>query len=401
MRRWAERALLLGGGTAAGWLIMELILAAFGMSFPNFYQPDRYCGTALRPGAEGWYTEEGRGYVRINSDGLRDREHPIEKPPNTLRIAVLGDSYAEAFHVAREQTFWAVLERELRKDDRLNGMQVEVINFGVSGYGTGLELLTLRNRVWKYAPDIVLLAFLTGNDVSDNSYLLNHEERIPYFYHQDHHLVLDTSYLAWYRSRQRPIAKCYYWLLKHSRVLRLFKEARYAMDRRVRLEHQQEIARKAGLEEAGMSDMIYMPPNDPLWKEAWQVTEDLLALMRKDTAEKRARFLVVTLSNPVQVHPNRTTREEAMRHLGVPDLFYPDRRIRTVGEREGFPVLNLAPVLQAYAEERQVFFHGFDTHPGVGHWNSEGHAQAGRLIAHWIAGLLVETPMTPEFRKGT
>ena len=41
-----------------------------------------------------------KAYVRINDDGLRDRAHTKEKPANTFRIAVLGDSYAERSHAA-------------------------------------------------------------------------------------------------------------------------------------------------------------------------------------------------------------------------------------------------------------------------------------------------------------
>jgi hypothetical protein len=44
-------------------------------------------------------------------------------------------------------------------------------------------------------------------------------------------------------------------------------------------------------------------------------------------------------------------------------------------------VLNLAPALQAYADEHKVFLHGFGAERGNGHWNALGHAQAGELIA--------------------
>jgi len=371
------------------------------MSFPNFYQPDLYCGTALRPGAEGWYTHEGKSYVRINQDGLHDRDHTRTKPPHTLRIAILGDSYAEAFQVPMGMSFWAVLERELARNPVLKGERAEVINFGVSGYGTALELLTLRHRVWKYSPDIVLLSFLTGNDVSDNSYALNHEDRTPYFVHRNGSLLLDDSYLEWFRSRQGPLARAYYSLLNHSRILRIFKEARYALDRRARGAHQEAVAARAGFSgEAGMSDMIYVEPRDPLWKEAWQITEELLGIMNKEVAANNARFLVVTLSNGIQVRPDRAVREKFARQLGVSDLFYPDRRIRAAGERDGFPVLNLAPLLQAYADKHQIFLHGFGDALGVGHWNAEGHAVAGRQIAEWIACLLKEQNGVPDGRLG-
>ena len=55
----------------------------------------------------------------------------------------------------------AVMEKDLEKSDHLQGRHVEVINFGVSGFGTTQELLTLEYKVWKYSPDVVLLAFTT------------------------------------------------------------------------------------------------------------------------------------------------------------------------------------------------------------------------------------------------
>ena len=91
-------------------------------------------------------TEAGRTFVRTSSAGLRDREHTVDKPPGTVRVAVLGDSFAEAFQVAADQTFWVVLERELGRCPAYAGRAVEEINFGVGGYGTAQELLILRDQ---------------------------------------------------------------------------------------------------------------------------------------------------------------------------------------------------------------------------------------------------------------
>src|SRR5581483_7943889 len=98
------------------FVIAEEALRIAGISYPNFssfWTRDPYCGVVLLPGASGWWTKEGRAFVVINSDGMRDREHTIAKPPNTFRIAVLGDSYAEALQVSVQEAFWAVMQREL------------------------------------------------------------------------------------------------------------------------------------------------------------------------------------------------------------------------------------------------------------------------------------------------
>src|SRR5215218_2569204 len=91
----------------------ELGLRAVGFSEPSYYRADEDLGIALRPGAQGWYRGEGGSFVSINRHGMRDVEHAVEKPAGVLRIAVLGDSFAEALQVPVEQTFWSRLQQEL------------------------------------------------------------------------------------------------------------------------------------------------------------------------------------------------------------------------------------------------------------------------------------------------
>jgi hypothetical protein len=130
--------------------------------------------------------------------------------------------------------------------------------------------------------------------------------------------------------------------------------------------------------------LVYREPSDGVWEEAWLVTEDLIVLMRDEVEARGAKFLVVTLSNGGQVHPKPAAREEFARRVAANDLFYPDLRIRKLGERVGFTVLNLAPALQAYAESRGVFLHGFGSDLGNGHWNEAGHRAAGELLAEHL-----------------
>src|SRR5947207_9807572 len=138
-----QKLLLILFGLLFGCLICEVGLRIIGYSFQSFYQNDYYRGFALRPGVEGTYRREGISYVRINSDGLRDREHTKTKTANTVRIALLGDSFVEAMHVPMEQTFWSLLGPKLEACGAFDGKQVEIINFGVSGYVTTQELITM------------------------------------------------------------------------------------------------------------------------------------------------------------------------------------------------------------------------------------------------------------------
>ncbi|MCL4216425.1 MAG: SGNH/GDSL hydrolase family protein, partial [Candidatus Hydrogenedentes bacterium] len=104
--------------------------------------------------------------VDINSQGLRDREHAYEPEPDVFRVLVLGDSFMEAQQVWLEDC----LARQLEK--KLAGRRVEVINLGVTAYGTAQEYLLLGAEGLKYQPDLVVLAFFAHNDLTNNAFKL-------------------------------------------------------------------------------------------------------------------------------------------------------------------------------------------------------------------------------------
>ncbi len=154
-------------------------------------------------------------------------------------------------------------------------------------------------------------------------------------------------------------------------------------------------ARRAGPPgpELGLNDLVYRPPFTPVWHDAWRVTDGEVKMMNREVKEHGARFLVVTMTNGIQVDPNTRLRASYMKYIGVENLFYPDDHIRELGEHDGFAVLNLARPLQSYADERHVYLHGFtNTHFGAGHWNTEGHRVAGELIASKVLALVGVAP---------
>lgn len=370
------------GSTVVGLLLTELGLRMTEFSYPSFYVMDGVAGHSLRRGAEGWYREEGEAYVKINSDGWRDRMHPNPKPVNTIRVAVLGDSYAEAVQVSEATTFWSVLEQRLNACRAFGDRTVEVMNFGVSGYGTAQELLMLRKQLWTYTPDIVLLAFVTGNDVRDNSKRLSSAYPRPYFKYKNGALVLDSSYVD---SLTYKVKNSRAWRLVQggSDDLKLLQVMNLWVNRFNQWWMWSKYQQKGGeVPEAGLDDEVYLEPRTSDWEEAWRITEALLVAMQMEVASRGARFVAVTLSNGIQVHPNPDVRKYFAHQLRASNLFYPERRLTEFAKRENIELITLGPQLQAYAEEANVYLHGFrNGQLGRGHWNEEGHRQAGEIIA--------------------
>jgi hypothetical protein len=392
LKQGTNKALLIFASLVLALLVCEAGLRLLGIQYPDFYDYDPLLGAKLRPGINGYFLKEGGGYVSINSDGLRDREHSLAHPQNTLRIAVLGDSFPEAMQVNQDETFWAVMEKDLQGCPSLNGRRVEAINFGQAGFGTAQELLALRHRAWKYAPDVVLLAFFTGNDVADNSPALMQFNYNPYFTLKDGKLVLhDRRTRERWQEEQRKRSwgeKFYRWRRDHFRISQVLHQGEKTLKTWWSQPGTGETAANQHASEPGISDSIYREPVSPVWQEAWKVTEALLIRMRDEVAAKGARFFVVVLSTGAQVDPDPAVRAALAQGLGMKDLFYPDRRLEKFCQQEGIPILLLAPAFQQYATAHQVYLHGFKGNLGGGHWNPNGHRLAGDMIARWLCGQL-------------
>lgn len=379
--------LLIVASVAVGLVVMEAALRALGISYPEFHRLDDQRGWAPRAHVAGWWTKEGKAYLRYNGAGFRDRDHAVTKPEGVFRLAVLGDSFTEARALPLEETFWSVAGRDLAACPALGGAEVEVLNFGVSGYGTAQQLITLRNHVLAYEPDLVLLAFYSGNDVWNNSRALDGHADRPYYVLEGDILVLDDSF----RRSARFQAKMAWQDIKHglvnaSHVVQLVKAGYYAAKAVWRAAAS---GPAAEVFTPAPADAVYRPPADHAWRDAWAVTEALIGALRDDAAAGGAALWIASLSNSIQVHPAPLVRRKFAAALGIATLSYPDDRVAAYAAAQGIPSITLAPALRAYAEANNVALHGFaGGTPGYGHWNQTGHAQAGAVIAEALcAGL--------------
>jgi lysophospholipase L1-like esterase len=381
MKRLAQNLLLVGLSVFLAALLGEFVLRAVGFEYPSLYRHDRHTGAALRPDARGWWREEGEAYVSINSAGMRDdREIAREKLPGVFRVVVLGDSYAEALQVPVELTFWRRLEGLLAGCDFAAGHPIEVLNFGVSGYSTGQQLLALRHRVAAFGPDLVLLAFLSGNDVRDNSREIAGSYPRPYFsLAPDGGLLFDDSYRAhWiHRLKTSLLWRAMVETGDHLRLMQLLNKVKNVLGQPLSAPEAQQIAGDIGLD-----NRVYLSQPAPDWERAWQLTERLVAQVRSESEALGGRFLLVTLSNPGQVPVDPQQMRDHAARLGEADLFFPERRMRAFAKREGIEAVLLAEPFAAHAAATGEYLHGFaNTQLGGGHWNERGHALAARLIA--------------------
>ncbi len=173
-RAWLRRLALASVSLVAGLAVAEIAArVALGERFvfgAHFGAPQGICGEfdpdlgwRNRPSTSVRIAARGFSYhVTLNERGERGPLRPHAKPAGVKRVVVLGDSTAWGWGVDDERAWTRLVEREL-------GGAVELINLAVPGYGTDQELWTLERAGLAYEPDVVLLA-LVHNDLLSNRF---------------------------------------------------------------------------------------------------------------------------------------------------------------------------------------------------------------------------------------
>jgi len=119
------------------------------------YDPD--LGWTIRGGARGrdGLLQADPAGIRVTRAGWEVSRMP---QPGTTRIALFGDSFTHGDDVPYTETWGAVLEREAK-----GAGPVEVVNFGVPGYGMDQALLRWRKLGRHYAPQVVVFGLQPEN----------------------------------------------------------------------------------------------------------------------------------------------------------------------------------------------------------------------------------------------
>lgn len=392
-RSWKFKLTALGFGTLLSGLLIELTLRMVGVGFPNLFEPDYHCGSRLRKSTSGVWTSEGFGQVRVNSLGFRGPEVSLQKPPNVFRICVLGDSFIEALQVHETETFCAQLQARLGvlKPSEAAAREIEVINCGVSGYGTAQELLMLTNYVLPLQPDIVLLAVFPENDIRNNSRTLDGAETRPYFtLSESGELIPDFafrtshSWLVGNSDYERTKAG----IVNRFRTLQLLQELRRPKPDRPATANDVDSILASSVRD---NWYVYRAPESAQSPEgeAWSVTERLLQELDSECRKNAVRLMVFSVPTPIQIWPAREERNRIADDCGIEDLFYSEKRLQSLCDQYDVPFLTLASRMQSEAESRSTHFAGFENSTlGVGHWNQEGNTVAAEMVFTWLSEYL-------------
>lgn len=101
-----------------------------------------------------------------NQWGIREKEYPLEKPKDTMRVVLLGDSYINGNGVNSEQRIGVYLEKYLREKALVKGLNVECLHIAMPGWNVLAEAAYLRRQLYVLRPDLVI-HFVVPNDLDD------------------------------------------------------------------------------------------------------------------------------------------------------------------------------------------------------------------------------------------
>ena len=349
--------------------------------------PHPVLGWTLEPGAR--YSTYVPELIRVvyNSDGWRDNERLHQAGP-IPRIAVLGDSFMEAYSVDLEDAFSQQLERLAR----VSGHSVEVLNFGVGGYSTLQEYLVFTQMARTYVPRLVLVGFHIANDVRNNHLALEsiiNTGRAKVFSRPfliperdgnwtltsvdivEARLLYDTE-----RTRRER------WPLSDARksvLLRLVgRVARHLPD----LMSQRTSApnpNSGAVDDGDLSRFgVHICDEPPEITEAWTLTARILERFRDDVRASGATLVLFTVPAVEEVSPS--AMRAALASASHPELICLERapgydRLSNILTKLDIPLVDILPDFRAAAREQ-----GADLFRHEGHWGPDGHALAAEKV---------------------
>lgn len=346
-----------------------------------FYsQDDPILHHRFKPNATGWYkTNEFNTDYKINSLGLRDREYSIEKPANTFRILMLGDSFTEGDGVLSQETFSKQLEQ------RLQGLSAswryEVINAGVGSYSSLLEYLYLKTQGLQLEPDLVILNFDLSDVYDDITYTASavfDSAGIPVAVRPEP----ETSGLL-----KGPLASIKDWLKNNTQLYNFI---------RIRITPQLEMMKR---EEGNFNGNIrrdkyaLLRENYVDSDSNWALSYKYLLLIRDLLKAHGIDFWLTVYPYGLQVHPREWKSGRAYWQFKQDTVYstWPQDKLERWAIGNGIRAINMCPDFRE--RSKSVFPLYLDNN---GHWVAEGHRLVADVLFRHLQPYLAEKQKAPK-----
>ena len=375
-RRLVARALLLAASLALGLLAAELAVRlllpqAVLLVTPGLYALDPPRRYRLSPGFRGAITNrvEFDTTVAVDADGLRI---PVTAPadggqkPGAARILAVGDSFTFGVGAEAEESYPARLAAALAAA----GVDAEVLNAGVPGFGVPDAAAWFAAHGAGLAPDIAVLGVFVGNDLQDAA---------------GPGVEVVDGLLVARGERPRSLSR---WLYYHSHLYVLLKGSPLGPLARRALGRQRPLEEREVEAELGLYARESPPPAVAAGIAATERAVADFAAIARGRGVRAAAVLVPSLLQ-VDERAWRAALDGLDRDPAGYDRDRPSALFADLFARHGVPALDLAaPFREAIASGRSIYW------PVDRHLTPAGYDLMGREAARFLLarGLVAPPP---------
>ncbi|MBX9687635.1 MAG: hypothetical protein K2X27_13090 [Candidatus Obscuribacterales bacterium] len=206
---------------ASVYALVEGLFALAHVGEDTVARPDPLLGYTHIENHNVTFRSEGYSRSRVNALGFRDKIYRLPKPAGTQRVCVVGDSMTMGLEVALDKTFSKVLEKRLQAE----GRNVEVLNCGMTGSGTGQQYLGFRKYIAPLQPDMLIVAYHLG-DTDDNVGGGTNPPRPTFELDDQRKLRIDFKDVdKWFAGENSRFYSSFAWFRSHSRILAVLSKA--------------------------------------------------------------------------------------------------------------------------------------------------------------------------------
>ncbi len=100
-------------------------------------------------------------WMTVNADGFRSATVPVSPEQPTFRLVGIGDSVMFGWGVGDGEDYLSLTGRKL--SELAKGQAVDWINSAVPGYNTVNEVETLKEKLLRFKPDVVVVGYVNND----------------------------------------------------------------------------------------------------------------------------------------------------------------------------------------------------------------------------------------------
>ena len=335
---------------------------------------DAQIGTIRKPNSkfQQVLTQETITY-RTNSIGFVDDEHEVEKPKDTKRLLFLGDSYTEALQVAFEKNFHQLIEKKYNSLDI--AQKIEVMSMGMSGFNTAQELIAYRKYGKGFKPDVVVLMFTLGNDVSGNSSELFYSKTKPFFDVIGEKLVQTHTPQRYESSFFKKIFTDY---LEAPRFIYNKANKNPIFAQLFSASHNTGAEKKEDKELSTPDNAVFLSLKNPplVWQKAWDITIKLIQTIHEETKQNGAQFVFILVPTDAQIFPERVKKIIEQSDSAIDyDLSLSDGVLNKLAQDNHFFYYSLAEALKPLGDNIGI---------PDGHFSYQAHEIVSEAILNFL-----------------